>query len=289
MKIYNESVLIPSGQTINIKYLQSKKFDAPYHNHPEYELTYIISGNGTRFIGGQKSEFQPGDFVLIGPGIPHAWFSDDSSSESEAIVLQWNKEKIKGIIHGIPEWKVLEELLDQANLGIRFQPDQIILQKLYKLIHETPEFRLITFLKILLTLSHQLHSARQILKEYISPSSYKNCDRMAIVLEYISEKIFTEEISVQKISSKLHMTPSSFCHFFKKRTQKTFIKYINEIRLSKSVGLLLRSEENISVIAFQSGFQNLSHFNRQFKKRYKISPRLYREQSNTIILANEVI
>ncbi|WP_236977996.1 AraC family transcriptional regulator [Membranihabitans maritimus] len=287
MKIYDESILIPYGQTLNIKYIQLQKFDAPYHQHPEYELTLIIRGYGTRYIGGQKEPFQPGDFVLLGSKIPHAWITDNNCKIAEAIVIQWHNNKIARILSNVPEWQVLESLIERAQLGLHFSEIQSILHKLFELYKAPLRLRLVRFLEILCILSDHSENSKQILTHRFIHTSRKDCRRMAQVLEYISENVFNDEISVTTISRILYMTPSAFCHFFKKRTNKTFIEYINEIKLSKSTQLLIDSDEKISVIAFQSGFKNLSNFNRLFIKKYGSSPSNYRNQSKSAMIPNE--
>lgn len=253
-------------------------FDAPLHYHPEYELTLIIQGNGKRFVGDSIENFEAGDLVLLGSNLPHFWRSDkvfyeNSKPVSEAIVIQFSTNFIKDILEKLPECKSIISMMNLSKSGIKFSG--VFQPFLEKIVEERGTKRLLRLLELLEFLSkttdYQLLASEHF---NIKPDDAEN-ERMKKILEFTLDN-FQNEILIETIAEIAHLTVPSFCRYFKSRTRKTYIEYLNEIRVSHARKLLINNELGISQIGLESGFQNLSHFHRIFKNQVGVTPLAYR-------------
>lgn len=253
-------------------------FEAPLHYHPEYELTLIIQGNGKRFVGDSIENFEAGDLVLLGSNLPHFWRSDkvfyeNSKPVSEAIVIQFSTNFIKDILEKLPECKSIISMMNLSKSGIKFSG--VFQPFLEKIVEERGTKRLLRLLELLEFLSkttdYQLLASEHF---NIKPDDAEN-ERMKKILEFTLDN-FQNEILIETIAEIAHLTVPSFCRYFKSRTRKTYIEYLNEIRVSHARKLLINNELGISQVGLESGFQNLSHFHRIFKNQVGVTPLAYR-------------
>ena len=253
-------------------------FDAPLHYHPEYELTLIVRGNGKRFAGDSVENFEAADLVLLGSNLPHFWRSDKNFYEnkepnSEAIVIQFSTDFVKDILEKLPECKSIVSMLNLSKSGIKFS--ESFKPLLEKIVEEQGTKRLISLIDLLENLS-QTSDYQLLASEHfnIKPDDVEN-ERMQKILEFTLDN-FQNEISIHTVAEITHLTVPSFCRYFKSRTRKTYIDYLNEIRVSHARKLLINNELGVSQVGFECGFQNLSHFHRIFKNQVGVTPLAYR-------------
>lgn len=262
-------------------------FNSEWHYHDENELVYIIKGKGTRFIGDNISYFLDGDLLLLGGHLPHIW----------KIEYQHSKDSQKKIVHAIivqfpidlggngflemSEMASIKGLLEDSKLGIDFTlPEKSKVKKqLIKMISQSPLDRLLTLLSILKDLSEI--DNRKVLSSVPFAEYYQNqkSERIDNIYDFIL-KNFNKEIELNKLASIAHMTPTSLCRFFKQSTRKSLSEFINEVRIGYSCKLLIDGDLSISEVCFSCGYNNLSYFNRQFRKIIGKSPSLYQSQVN---------
>ncbi len=249
-----------------------------WHVHPEFELVYIKHGNGNCHVGKHFSRYEDGLLILLGPNLPHFSFSNRESSPHIEVVLQIKEEMMMQIFGYAPEFAAIRQLFERSRQGLVFQEEtkHVIGKKLMEIEHLTPLSRLLHLTTILeaLTQSDQYH----ILEAGGPAFELKSNDRKKVdlVTEYV-EKHYLEEIRLENIAGVVHMTVPAFCRFFKRVTRRTFVTYLNEVRLSHACGLLLQRQTNISEVAYASGFGNVSHFHRLFKEAMGQTPRSYQE------------
>ncbi|MFZ4863070.1 AraC family transcriptional regulator [Sphingobacterium sp. Mn56C] len=263
--------------------LEDKKdnFYNYYHRHDEAQITYILKGKGTVMVGNILQAFQSGDVFIFKANEPHM-FDRDMDDEEEigdihAIHIFVNQERMKKLYH-IPEFELVRDYLD--NLDFSKQVDrshsESLLHYFTNLLVKTSMPRFTEFLSLLYTLA--LHDADAIsLYSGVRNMTYSDKDgvRISQVYKYTFDH-YAEEITVDQVASVVHMTPTSFCKFFKKHTMKTYISFLNEVRIEKACQLLVNHKtENIAEVAFQVGFNNVVHFNRVFKNVTHNSPRKY--------------
>lgn len=260
-------------------------FYNPFHYHHKLELTYIIESEGTRFIGNSMERFKPNELVLVGPLLTHCWkndpehFLDNSNLKAQAIVIHFDLNFLGASFWKVPEMHKINSLLSQSRQGIIFSEElsQRVFNKLNSLQNALDSKKIILFLEILELLSEDEN--KRILSTVISNQTIKdtNLKRLNRVLDFISNN-FTEEISVNQLAELVHLTPNAFCRYFKKHTRKTFKTYLNEIRIDYACNLMAEEQSPIYEIGYKSGFNNVSHFIRTFKKikgtlpfKYKIA------------------
>jgi AraC-like DNA-binding protein/quercetin dioxygenase-like cupin family protein len=253
-------------------------FEFKWHYHPEYELTYILSGSGYRVVGNSHEPFTSGDLVLLGSNLPHTWWGkNEDGSPSEAIVIQFSSEFMEPFLK-LNEGQDLKKLLEKSANGIRFEPDTLLVEKLGAIVDTTALNSILTLLSILQDLT-------EIKTTIICPNYFRHVvskkfeTRINKVCTYIQNH-FSEPISLKKVADLVCMTQSNFCKFFKKATSTTFSDYLNDLRINEACHLLIYSEDNISKIAQDCGFESLSYFNRVFLKKKHVSPSLFRKNAN---------
>lgn len=265
------------------RFLQSPYFSKPvFHEHPEYELVYILEGYGKRIVGEMAERFEAGDMVFIGSNVPHVWLSDEefykkgSSLESKVIVSYLNPNKFTGIFDSIEEFGNIKQMLTKASRGIKIYGETRIkiAEKLLDLLDKDGFERLHGILHIM----HMIAESEEI--EYVTKTGildadFQNCDRLIQVINYIKENLHNQ-ITLREVSKIAYMTEQSFCRFFRNRTKKSFSQYLIEQRISHARNLLIQTDKPISDIAYLCGYLSSSHFCKVFKSQIKQSPYQYK-------------
>ena len=272
------------NSTFVIQILQGKYFDNPWHFHREYELTLIISSEGTRFIGDDVSVFKPKDLILIGPDTPHLFRNSDvyyteTSKIAKSLDIHFTEDSFGKDFFSLPEMKEVRKLLNRSKLGILIKgaSQKQITRKMHEMIEEeSPAKRLMSLLDILITLSSAGDIRNILTKEFIETNK-KEAGRIDVVFQYIMEN-FKNDIYIEDIASKLHLSVASFSRFFKQHTRKTFSHCVTEIRVSHACHLLMEGQHSVSEIGYMSGFENQSNFFRHFKSLTGLTPRQYKER-----------
>ena len=251
-------------------------FEFKWHYHPEYELTYILKGNGYRVVGNSHAHFSQGDLVLLGSNLPHTWCGKlDDGSPSEALVIQFSKDFIEPFLK-LNESRSIEKLLELSHRGIFCDTNQLLVDQLYTLTNTSGLDSVLSLLSILDQLSKGI--SRPLTTENYHGIITKQFEsRVNKVCTHLQHH-FHEAITLKQVSELVFMSESNFCKFFKKATNTTFSDYLNDLRINEACHLLLSSEDNISKIAHDCGFESLSYFNRVFLKKKKHTPSHFRKR-----------
>ncbi len=275
---------ITSKQAFIFKDLKSPYFNPNWHFHPEFQISYIIKGQGTRFIGDNVQTFKEGDLVLTPPNLPHLWRSDepyfekDSPLSTHAMVIYFDQNLISSSLLDREEFYALKKLVENASRGIEFYGDTpISVYRLMQSIGPKKGFRrIINLLEILEVMANSETYHLLSSPGYTNAFKTDDAEKMQLVYDYVM-KNFRTKIELQDVADLLNMTTTSFCRYFKPRANKTFTRFVNEIRIGNSRKLLLEDNFNISQISYECGFNTLSNFNRQFKAIVEMSPQEYRK------------
>jgi AraC-like DNA-binding protein len=278
MKAVLEDIKLQQGTSSFYAYqFQVPFFEFKWHYHPEYELTYIVKGNGYRIVGNTYENYTEGDLVLLGPNLPHTWTGKAVENESfEAIVIQFSKEFITSFL-GFDESYSIKNLLENSARGIAFEATQDLVQAIKSLIEKEGMDRILQLISAL----NQLAQSNYTL---ITPNTFhtiaskKSELRINEVCLFIQNN-FNSNITLKQVASQIYLTESNFCKFFKKATGKTFSDYLNEIRINEASRLLLQTDKTISQISFECGFETLSYFNRVFLKKKNQTPSGFRNNN----------
>ncbi len=267
------------GRSIYGLKINQASFDSLWHYHPEYELTYIIKGNGRRMVGDHMENFCEGDLVLLGPDLPHTWISErgTNSENSLALVIQFPEAFISPF-RNLLELKNVHELLNKSGTGVRFLKYQplVIEKRMLQIIEETNIKRVTGLLELLNDLANKKYKMLASHKFKIAKSDTTE-SRLNKVLVYM-QKNYRSSIKLQEASKLIHLSNTAFCKFFKRSIGKTFSDYLNDLRILHACTLLIETDKPISQIAAESGFENLAYFNRVFLKKKNLQPTVFRKR-----------
>ncbi|MEL6919227.1 MAG: AraC family transcriptional regulator [Bacteroidota bacterium] len=255
-----------------------------WHYHPEIELVYVNGGSGKRQIGSHVSYYTNGDLILIGSNLPHCGFTDKLTGNESETVVQMKQDFLGNDFFNIPEMKKIQNLFEIAKGGIAFygKTKRKIGEKIEVLEYQSDFQRLLSILNILNELGNSKEFKVLNAEGFSLEAEVKDNDRINIVFNYVKSN-FTEEISLEKMADMVSMTVPSFCRYFKKITNKTFTKFVNEYRLVHASKLLAEKPISITEVCFESGFNNFSHFNKSFKAFTGQNPSEYRNQLKTVL------
>lgn len=259
---------------------QFAQFYNKWHYHPELELTHIVRGRGTRFVGDNIEFFQDGDLILIGSNLPHVWKNQNEESElSVARVIQFLPNFMGEDILKLVEFKNIQKLLIKSSFGLKIEGKEkvLILNFLNKLFKtDDPLERIILIIKMLdcLGTSQDLTPISKSL--FLVELDKQNKDRLNKVINYTITN-FASKIRLEDVASLSSMSISNFCKYFKGRIKKTYVQYLTEVRIGMSCKMLIEDSLSISQIAYDSGFVNISNFNRAFKLNKNMTPLSYRK------------
>jgi AraC-like DNA-binding protein len=251
------------------------------HSHKNFELNLIVGGSGRRIVGNHISSYTKGDLVLLGPNIYHCWEVQEDESineEAECIVTHFYENIINSDFFNIPELESVVTLLKDAGSGIFFKGKKAekVAASLTKMVNLSGLELYIELLKVfnMLLLIED--------REYLAlPSSQpnvheKDTDQINKVYEYVFQNIH-EGIKLKEASSLVCMEPGSFCRYFKKKTNQTFMDYVKNVRIGIAAKLLAETDKQITQICFECGYNNLANFNHYFKDIMKKTPSEYRK------------
>lgn len=255
-----------------------------WHFHPELELVYINGGSGKRQIGSHVSYFREGDLILIGSNLPHCGFTDKLTGNKSETVVQMKMDFLGNNFFDIPEMKKIQKLLDISKSGIAFygKTKKKIGEKMEILDYQSDFQRLLSILNILNELGSTEEFKVLNAEGFSMETEVKDNDRINVVFNHVKTN-FKEDISLDEIADLVSMTVPSFCRYFKKITNKTFVQFVNEYRLVHASKLLAEQPMSITEVCFESGFNNFSHFNKSFKAFTGQNPSEYRNQLKTVL------
>jgi AraC-like DNA-binding protein len=262
----------------SIKYFAYKNPDLkPYwHHHPEVEISYMIKGKGLRYVGDAIQSFEEGELLLLGESLPHDSISKNEGPEDykEVLVLQFSK----NIFQSFPECKPLSQLCEDAQYGFSYNnPSSALVKKIVSLGELKPLQKLISLLGILnLMDADKNRKTLSSISFAQNPMHGKFQKNTALVTQYILNHL-DKPLSLNQIATFSGMTPNSFCRWFKKSNRSNFITYLNTARIERACQYLVETDWKSSEIAYKTGFENISHFNRIFKKVKQQSPSSYRK------------
>lgn len=263
---------------------KKKEFDYPIHTHEEYELNFIMNAAGaTRIVGDSQETISDFDLVLIaGKELEHAWLQGDCKSEKDIreITIQFLWDFNDDSFLGRAQFNSIKKMMSDAQKGLAFPMEAIlsVYPDLDSLSSETQGFTsVMKFLSVLYRLS-QVEEARS-----LSSSSFANVRsgsdsrRVTKVQQYINEN-YQKNINLDTLASLAGMSAVAFSRYFKLRTGKTLSDYIIDVRLGHAARQLVDTAEGIGEICYACGFNNLSNFNRIFKKKKNCTPKEFRER-----------
>lgn len=283
MRAYLEKVSSDPESSFRFFLRKIDQIPFEWHFHPEYELTFTLHGEGERYVGDHVSTFSEPDLVFIGPNVPHSWVTNSKpptdNSLVEAYVLWFSQQWIDSLTSAFPEFQPLRTLADEARRGVTFSNALATqLQPLFlRLSTEKPNERLISVLQILQALSSSSRQCLSSLQTSSQDLSQTELSRMNLVLSYLQQH-YMNPLSLSEVAAVHHLSVSTLVRLFKRHTRQSVQQYLLQIRIGHACAKLIQSSLPIALIAEQSGFSNLSNFNRQFRKIKGETPRVFRDR-----------
>ncbi len=256
-------------------------FNFPLHYHDEYELNLIINAKGAkRIVGDHVDEIDDLELVLIGPSLSHAWFTHNCrSAEIKEVTIQFHKDLFDEKFLLRNQLSFIRKMFEISGRGILFSKETI--ESIYPRITTLHQKTGFDSVMALINILHDLSTSRNI--RTLSESSFNsevqfsyNSRRIEKAFEYMN-KNYDKQISLGDMAKLVNMTEVSFSRFIKKRTGISFIDSLNEIRLGHASRILIDTTNSVAEVSYSCGFNNISNFNRLFKKKKGCTPKEFRE------------
>jgi AraC-like DNA-binding protein len=262
-----------------------------WHSHPEYELHLMVETHGDAFVGDYIGEYQAGDLFLTGPDVPHHWSPHAASYPGSIAVrdmlVQFSHDSIELLTKAFPEFGEMQPMWQLAKSGIKFEGfDPTFARGHLQRIRDTRGAeRIAAFLRFLVRINE--HAEKRGLSVVRQPQHDDNAKhaRIAKVVDYITEN-YALTISLRQAAEMAGMSPAAFSHNFNKATRSNFVEFVNRIKVGQACAKLYATDDAVSSICYDVGFQNLANFNRQFLKMKGLTPSAYRENARAGLLRN---
>lgn len=255
-------------------------FTFPIHFHPEYEINFIRNAKGAkRIVGDHIGEIEDYELVMVGPNVYHGWenYNNDTSRTLHEITIQFPNDLFDGLLLNKNILKPIKELFNSSHHGVLFSKETVLAvePKLHLLSEKSGFDNFLAFQSLLYDLAVSRH--RKTLTNFSmgDANEYQNDERIERMYSFIKEK-YRQRIKVEDAADYINMTEISFSRLIKKSTGKTFTELVNEFRLRYATRKLIETNESISEICFDCGFNNISNFNRRFKDKQGCTPTEFR-------------
>jgi AraC-like DNA-binding protein len=262
-------------------YRAKAEFDFPLHYHDEVELNFIKNARGTkRIVGDHVEEIGDIELALVGPGMPHGWFgSGFKKNQIEEITIQFHKDFFDEKFLQKNQLSFIRNMLTRSLRGILFSTETTL--RLEPRIYGLGKKQGFDSVLELMSILHDLSISRDF--RILSDSGFSdteifsyNSRRIEKVMEFIHAS-FDKQVNLGEAAKIASMTESAFSRFFKLRTGMTFIDCLTEVRLGHASRMLISTTKTIAEIAYSCGFNNISNFNRIFRKKKGCTPSELRE------------
>ncbi len=289
MKVYQEITPVTGSDIFVILDSVNKGFEYPIHNHPEFELTLVTGSAGTRIVGDSVLHYKDDDLVLIGPYLFHKWDDEDVKGTKEhpcrVITIQFDMHLFDKFFLSKKPFALIQELLRTSGQGIRFFGKSLRNAKSrMKKLSGLSGLESVTEFLLLLDLLSKSSEFELLANTGFNVNLVQiNSKRLNAAYQYIIAHFQESSLKMSNVAAEVNLGDSAFSHFFKKSTNRSFSDYLIAMRIEYACKLLLESDEQISRIAFLSGFNNIANFNRMFKKAHHCTPirfrKIYQEKS----------
>jgi AraC-like DNA-binding protein len=270
-------------ETIRVECWDLDNFFEPIHYHEEFQISLILEGEGSLFVAESVIPFEKGEIYLFGKNLPHVFrnknfaFEGSGHCKAKAVSVFFNQDVLKNALMDIPEAYAIQRLIDFSVYGVKVsdcrQAD--ISRKLALLPDKNSFERFLGLLDILECISKDNNL------NFISSlgvplhSVQENLPKINLVFDYV-RKNFSEKISLKQVAALVNMSPTAFCRYFKYKSQKTFSRFLIEVRIANACRLLYQDDFNTSECCYSSGYNNLSNFHKHFKSVTGMTPLEYR-------------
>lgn len=283
MKVIQFTIPVEIDNSIHFQEDKLPHFYPHLHRHIEIQITWVINGEGTLIIGNNMQHFQSGNVFVIGANQPHFFKSDPSyfiaanRKSIHTLNIFFNPTGFISQLLAFPEMRSIKKFVNSTNFGMQASEKDAskLSEHFLKIRNSSAGFRLAYFIELLQIVAN--------LKQwkYLSTESFEYAItdseglRMNDIYQY-TMKHFTEDITLEQIAGVAYLTPQSFCRYFKKHTSKTYIRFLNEVKINEACKRFMEMNfDSIGNVAYQSGFNSVVSFNRVFKSITAKTPKAF--------------
>ena len=262
-------------------------FSTEFHFHTECQMNYVVKSSGYKIIGDCIENFETDELTFLGSDIPHVWHnndlpcdaSDESEGHARSVALFFNPDKLAGLLSNFYDTSKLVQVLQISKRGMKFYGNtkQQLKELLFRMSVEEGGEKMILLLQLLQVLCTTNEYTLLASSGYVNTYQTKDNGRIDKVFKYLFSN-FHNEIKLDDVAAVANMNREAFCRFFKERTQKTLMEFINEIRIAHAIKLMNSDEMNISSIAYECGYNSISNFNKFFKIITKKKPSEFKKK-----------
>lgn len=282
MKFFEEKIL--TGDRLFVIKEESFPYnDFPLHTHPEYEIILVMKSRGTRYVGDHIADFFPGDLCLFGPNLPHTFYNKHMPADREVhqVVIQFDENCLGVGFFDKPQFASIRNLLERAQHGLAFSgPLRDLAEKKIKAMVNVDDAEAVAgLISVLGLLSKAITYELLSVQKQIAASVQKDTARMTVVYHYLLDN-FRNDIVLEDIAAIANLSVSAFCRYFKQHTRKTLSEFVNDLRIGYACSLLQQKNLSVLQVCFESGFNNISYFNRRFKRQTGVSPLFYQKNND---------
>lgn len=279
-KLLREITPLTQSDCFTLFSRSKKEFDFPLHCHEEFELNFIKNAGGAkRIIGDHVEEITDLELVLVGPNLQHGWFTHKCKEKIiKEITIQFHRDLFDEKFLHRNQMSYIKSMFQQSSRGILFSKTTT-LSIMPRILELTQKHGFDSVLE-LMSLLHDLSTSRNF--RILSADSFNtephpyNSRRIEKIMNHLKDN-FSQNISLTDAAKIAGMTEVSLSRFFKQRTGKTYIDTLNEVRLGNASRMLIDTTHSINEVAYKCGFNNISNFNRLFKKKKDSTPKEFRE------------
>ncbi len=270
-------------ETVRVECWDLDSFFEPIHFHEEFQITLILQGEGALFVSESMVPFKKGEIYLLGKNLPHVFrnkeldFLTGQGKKVQAISVFFNQDVLKNILTDIPEAYAIQKLVDSSIYGIKVSKEMqdIVGQHLRTLPNKKQFGKVLGLLEIL------EHISKDNNLDFVSSlglpihSVQENISKINVVFDYVRTN-YNEKITLKEVAAMVNMSPTAFCRYFKYKSQKTFSRFLIEVRIANACRLLCQDDLNTSECCYSSGYNNLSNFHKHFKSVTGMTPLEFR-------------
>jgi len=249
-------------------------FEVGWHQHAEYELILFTEGAGMAFVGNHIGEFDTGDIYFLAGNLPHTFRKRDQDLITSAVVVQFREDFWGAGLMKLPEARLIRDLFVSSRQGLKLRLP--LREKLAPLIRDLEHAEGFSRILLLGTCLEEIALSPDVTP--LSTQEIKNYHdtRIESVLQFTTDH-FSDNVQLSQVAGIAGVSVKGFCAYFKRTTKKTYIDFLNEVRVGYACNLLLDTDQTITAICFSSGYNTIANFHKQFLKIKGLTPLQYRK------------
>jgi AraC-like DNA-binding protein len=277
VQVNYESIPYHPDESIACFSTKGKRIVCPYHQHPEYEIAWILRSTGRALVGDSLTRFQAGDLYLLGANLPHIFWNDEDTKEARTVVIQFKRDAFGEKLFDAPEMRKIARLLAASDRGLRWNlaPHAPLRHSLRRLGALRGSERVIRLLEVLQRMAQMPPEAELSSIAYGHSLSGLDSSRMETITQYVRAQLY-ETVSQSEAARVTGMSVASFRRFFQRTTHRTFPRFVNELRISEVCRQLVSTDLTVTEILYRCGYGNQANFYRRFRQILGLTPEQYR-------------